>query len=269
MFSALRRRIHVSPATTISSLALVFAMTGGAYAAGRYVITSTRQIKPSVLKQLQGKAGANGASGAQGASGPAGSQGPAGANGKDGTPGTNGQNGVSVTSAVLAAKNANCPNGGSEFTAAEGKKTYACNGEKGKEGTFGGQMLPEGKTLTGAYSAAAFSEASATKGGGKASTAVSFALPVPGGTILVHEIKAGETTLPEGCTGNANEPGAEPGNLCVFSRSEENVLAVGISPQGGATEIFGVEFYGLAAAKGNVYISGTWAVTAGSGVGKG
>jgi hypothetical protein len=35
---------HLNPAMVIAMLALVFAMTGGAYAAGRYVITSTGQI---------------------------------------------------------------------------------------------------------------------------------------------------------------------------------------------------------------------------------
>ena len=35
MFSAIRRQMHVSPATVIATLALVFAMTGGAYAASK------------------------------------------------------------------------------------------------------------------------------------------------------------------------------------------------------------------------------------------
>jgi hypothetical protein len=34
------------------SLALVFAMTGGAYAARKIIITSTKQISPKVLKKL-------------------------------------------------------------------------------------------------------------------------------------------------------------------------------------------------------------------------
>src|ERR1700684_2101889 len=84
MLSALRSRVTYANVT--ATLALLFAMTGGAYAAKAYLITSTKQIKPSVLKSLQGKAGAKGANGAPGATGPAGPGGPAGA----GTPGSQG-----------------------------------------------------------------------------------------------------------------------------------------------------------------------------------
>ncbi|HEY5343386.1 MAG TPA: hypothetical protein VIJ66_06970, partial [Solirubrobacteraceae bacterium] len=75
MFSALRKRMHLSPATAIATLALVFAMTGGAYAAKHYLINSTKQISPKVLRALKGKNGKNGLNGANGA---AGAQGPAG-----------------------------------------------------------------------------------------------------------------------------------------------------------------------------------------------
>jgi hypothetical protein len=44
MLSAIRRRM--SYANVLASLALFFAMTGGAYGASHYLITSTRQIKP-------------------------------------------------------------------------------------------------------------------------------------------------------------------------------------------------------------------------------
>jgi hypothetical protein len=70
-----------SPAVLIASLALFVALGGSAVAARHFLITSTRQIKPSVLHALRGAAGARGPSGpagAQGAPGPAGPQGPAG-----------------------------------------------------------------------------------------------------------------------------------------------------------------------------------------------
>jgi hypothetical protein len=47
---------HLSYANVVSTLALLFAMTGGALAASHYVITSTKQIKPSVLEKLTPKA---------------------------------------------------------------------------------------------------------------------------------------------------------------------------------------------------------------------
>jgi len=86
MLSFLRR--HLSYANVAATMALVFAMGGSAVAASHYLITSTKQIKPSVLKSLKGNAGPRGAAGPAGPAGPAGSAGAAGAAGKDGAPGT-------------------------------------------------------------------------------------------------------------------------------------------------------------------------------------
>ena len=80
-------RKRLSYANVTATLALVFAMSGGALAANHYLITSTKQINPSVLKKLTGKAGAPGSAGATGATGPGGATGPAGATGGTGKEG--------------------------------------------------------------------------------------------------------------------------------------------------------------------------------------
>ena len=70
-----------SPAVVVAAVALFVALGGTAVAAHRFLITSTREIKPSVLRELKGAPGPPGwpgAAGPQGASGAAGPQGPAG-----------------------------------------------------------------------------------------------------------------------------------------------------------------------------------------------
>ncbi|HWY17712.1 MAG TPA: hypothetical protein VNY27_03255 [Solirubrobacteraceae bacterium] len=249
----------MSPTTVIVTLALVFAMTGGAYAAKKYLITSTGQIKPSVLAQLKGRSGGAGASGATGPAGTQGPQGPAGPGGPGGPEGKAGSPGTSVSSGVEP-KGANCKEGGSKFTSAGGV-TYACNGEKGKEGTFGGQTLPKGQTLRGAWGASSFAEAEAPNPGyGAALTAVSFALPVAG-EPTAHYIKPGGS-LPPGCTGSEAEPGAESGNLCVFQGAELNIkLVSGVVLAGSPSLTIGFDFQGLSKEKGAMSLGGTWAVT--------
>ncbi len=65
-------RRHFSYANVVATLALVFAMSGGALAANHYLINSPKQINPKVLKKLRGPKGKTGAAGPTGATGPAG-----------------------------------------------------------------------------------------------------------------------------------------------------------------------------------------------------
>jgi Collagen triple helix repeat (20 copies) len=84
-------------ANVVATLALVFAMSGGAIAANHYLITSTKQISPKVIKKLKGKAGPAGKQGAAGPAGPAGKEGQAGKEGlagKDGKDGKEGKEGA-------------------------------------------------------------------------------------------------------------------------------------------------------------------------------
>jgi hypothetical protein len=69
-------------------LALVLAMSGGAWAASHYVVTSTKQVSPKVLKALKGNSGPAGPAGAAGAAGAASTvPGPAGSTGVTGATG--------------------------------------------------------------------------------------------------------------------------------------------------------------------------------------
>ena len=261
MFSLIRRRFTY--ANVALTLALVFAMTGGAYAAKRYVITSTKQIGPTVLKQLRGKAGPAGPEGKQGpagANGKDGAQGPAGANGKEGA---QGPAGVSVASLESKAKIGSCKEGGSEFKAASGT-TYACNGEKGKEGSpwTAGGTLPAGKTEKGQWSASLNKNFEGSVGG---NAAISFGIPLVSAPTLVYVSETEGSHAPE-CPGTVAEPEAAEGDLCVYATFENlgpNKLATFVEGEvtkvGGflsftGGEIAGKEVFGVA-------IHGAWAVT--------
>jgi hypothetical protein len=193
MFSVLRRRLTYTNVGV--TLALFFSMSGGALAAGHYLITSTKQIKPSVLSALKGKAGPAGAAGSVGAAGTAGAQGPQGSAGAKGETGPEGKEGK------------------------EGKPGK--EGKAGKEGspwTAGGTLPPE-KTETGTWSFGV----TPIEAEGKLTVEVpiSFNIPLGEGLELAHthyvtrEDLTSKSALPE-CPGSFEKPSAEPGNLCVY-----------------------------------------------------
>lgn len=82
----LRKRLTY--ANVVATLALVFSMTGGAMAAKHYLINSTQQINPKVIRALKGKEGPRGARGNEG---PEGKEGAAGEEGKQGPSGEESQ----------------------------------------------------------------------------------------------------------------------------------------------------------------------------------
>ncbi len=209
MFQALRKRIQVTPATVIASLALVFAMTGGAYAASKYLITSTKQISPKVVKALKGANGKNGANGANGATGPAGPTGGTGPQGPQGNPGNNGSNGAegkSVTGVVATA--GECPAGGEKYTSASGS-VPVCNGQTGYTET-----LPSGKSEHGVWSA----KYPKNEEAGIRYLPISFPIPLPVSLEESHVHIVGlEEPGGEHCAeGTRENPKAAPGYLCIY-----------------------------------------------------
>lgn len=87
---------HLTYANVVATLALLFAMAGGAVAATHYLITSSKQISPKVLAELKGRSGTPGtvgASGVRGERGEKGERGETGPEGKIGPVGTVGPKG--------------------------------------------------------------------------------------------------------------------------------------------------------------------------------
>ncbi len=98
-------RRHLTYANVAATLALVFAMSGGALAANHYLVESTKEINPKVLKKLHGavgKAGKTGGTGAPGPTGPAGTPGAGGPPGSRGLEGPRGSEGPQGPSAAFS-----------------------------------------------------------------------------------------------------------------------------------------------------------------------
>jgi hypothetical protein len=254
---------HLSYANVAATLALVFALTGGAFAAssrsgGGSPAKATVSVTPVAATTAKKKAkapargpagpkGATGAAGATGATGPAGATGPSGAQGSAGPNGTNGTNGEpgkegtpgkegeSVKSKAYTGSE--CPEGGSEFKVGAKTPTYACNGEKGV--IHPGETLAPEASETGAWTAGVVTLGTPLPVGDVLLVPVaSFTIPLgkPLGELEVHYVNpAGEEVIENGgrtvqpplagCPGKAAKPEATPGNFCVYAEREEGVVS--------------------------------------------
>ncbi len=264
MFSWVRRQL--SPATVMAFVALVFAMTGGAYAvtghggsgpaasAGSASAVATAAKSKAKPKVKVGPRGPAGPAGAQGPAGPAGGTGPQGSagatgaagakgeNGAAGTNGTNGTNGGSVTSVESKSKIGPCEKGGSEFTSASGK-TYACTGETGAPWPAGG-TLPKGATETGVWSTGDFYDGETSGSKIYDLPVASFSIPLAAplayhskaeeeggaGANQVHFINGGDKEVREEETTPA--PAACPGSIEKPEAESGNLCIYGTANAG-------------------------------------
>jgi hypothetical protein len=92
---------RASYANVVSTIALFFALGGGALAATHYLITSTKQIKPSVLQALRGRSGRPGPAGTPGANGTNGTNGASATNGAPGATGPTGPAGPGFVRTIV------------------------------------------------------------------------------------------------------------------------------------------------------------------------
>ncbi len=281
MFGSIRRRM--SYANIAATIAVFFALSGGAYAASKYLITSTKQISPKVLKSLKGKqgkqgpagqagtagaagakgeTGAGGAKGETGAAGAKGATGPTGPQGEPGPAGPAGKEGESVTVKQLTGKEGGCAEGGSEFSDKSGSAS-ACNG-KSAGGTLENHKSESGTWALTVPSVKYVGDASL---GYVGFAAITFPVPLTSeerNHLAVHYMAPGETSAECPTAGEQGGSEAEPGNLCIYplrafpaSLEYNFVESVRIGPNETG---FVLPLYNATAPEG--YASGVWVLTA-------
>jgi hypothetical protein len=246
----------------VAVVALVAALTGGAYAAsGGLTAKQKKQVKKIARTEAQKFSGA-------------GPQGPVGPQGPPGAPGQTGANGVNGKSVVIdnESQGVHCAAGGLNIEVeGSGTKKYVCNGQTGFV-----EALPSDNSLKGVWSAADKGELTPML------VPISFDVEVSPAPTLVYIDESGAfaiTVKPDGtpgflgeesaiealCPGSAAAPEAEPGYLCIYVQKAEKVeTATSLFIGGWATPTkFGASIpLTVAATEDPALIRGTWAVTA-------
>jgi hypothetical protein len=214
MISRIREKL--GPAGfAIAVVALIAAMAGGAYAASGALTGKQKKEVEKIAKKVSkpGKPGAPGTPGANGPAGPAGPTGSAGAKGDPGAKGdigNTGPPGTSVTATEFTGAKGPCTAGGVEFKPPT-PATFACNGAQASGGEFPATLPPEA-TEKGTWRLVS---------NGEEEQFVPISFPIPLATAdaegLQIETLSQEEAATLNCPGNAKEPVAEPGFLCVYT----------------------------------------------------
>jgi hypothetical protein len=231
MFSRIHEKLGTA-GFVISIVALIAALTGGAYAAAGLSPQVKKQItkeSKKFSKQFSKQFAVAGPQGAKGDTGAAGAKGDTGAQGGKGDPGAPGS-----------------PGG---------------PGPEGSPWTAGG-VLPEGETETGAWGFGIVSNSEIQ------TVPVSFNIPLETAPVI-HVIQengkektgGGEIDQPA-CPGEVAEPAADPGTLCLYTEKEVNIAFPGY-PDPSFTKSFTTgAAIGIVPSATGSRAFGTWAVTA-------
>lgn len=290
MFHKVRERLG-SAGLAVAIVALIVALSGGAYAAtatdsakkpakGLTKAQVIALIKANSKPGPPGSPGSPGPAGGPGSKGDQGIQGPKGDKGDKGDAGT----GINLIPIGIGGPASKCGGRGGatlKENAAPGAEKDICTGEKGAQGDKGdpgdpwsvGGVLPPGRTETGAW---AFS---AAEDDGAILVPISFPIPLAGEPTeegfseeRVH-FQSDSDFSTECPTGGVNEPKAPPGHLCVFYRTEAGggtpvnatftqIAQLGVPFAGASNSGAMLEFAFSGAAGESAHGFGSWAVTA-------
>ncbi len=264
MYSNVRR--HINATTVVAFIALLFAMSGGAFAINgskanastkpERISAATSKSKKKPSKPSKGTPGPRGKEGPAGKEGPVGKEGPAGKEGPTGKEGAAGKEGIGKEGPAGPAG----PKGATGPQGLEGKTGYV-------------PFLPEGATETGTWNVSA-------EGVAESFHIVSLSFPIPlkaeqegGGSgqgpvigfAKILFVESG-TTPPSHCPGTAYEPKAEAGYLCIYEQEGSEIKYNPPFAPGGTVGSRGATSAGtlldFETTKASSYADGTWAVTA-------
>lgn len=284
MFHKVRERLG-SAGLAVAILALIVALSGGAYAA-----TATNSAKKpakgltkaQVIALIKANPGPPGSPGAPGPAGGAGPKGDQGTPGGKGDPGPKGDTGTSVNLTPIAVGAGKCSGRGGatlKENASPDAEKDICTGEKGVQGDKGdpgdpwavGGVLPPGKSETGAW---AFS---AAEDEDEIFVPISFTIPLAGepteeGFIEEDVHFQGDADFATACpNASVTEPKAPPGKLCVFAfpfggvvnATFTRISNLNFSNEPGASTAGAVVQFAFSGAAGDLAQgNGSWAVTA-------
>ena len=161
--------------------------------------------------------------------------------------------------AVVAKKGKRGPTG--QQGPAGPKGALGDTGPPGQAGPFV-DTVPSGKSESGIFGTSGTSAA-----GTVASASISFGIPLASAPTA-HYVLASAVSPPAGCEGDYTNPGADPGNLCVFQGYGNNNLSfIGfVDAQNGSNSSIADKQGDLityfAASGGIFYDHGVWVVTA-------
>jgi hypothetical protein len=282
MFHKVREKLG-SAGLAVAIVALVVALSGGAYAATA-TNSAKKPAKGLTKAQVIALIKANpGPAGSPGPVGPVGGPGAQGDRGLKGDTGDAGDTGTSINLTPIAIGAGKCTGRGGatlKESASPGAEKDICNGEKGLQGDKGdpgdpwsvGGVLPAGATETGAWAFTAADDDA------EIAVPISFAIPLAGEPTEeelaeddVHY--QGEAGFATACpAGSVGEPKAPSGKLCVFYNSFggapvnatfTRIGKLNLLEEPGASSAGAVVQFAFSGTAGELARgSGSWAVTA-------
>ncbi len=233
----LKRRLDINgPGITIGVIALIFALTGAAFAASGGLSGKQKKEVTAIAKKFAGKPGAPGANGAPGTAGAPGAKGAAGGAGSEGPAGKS----VSVTEVPIG--EVECSGRGGTLIEKEdsGTPVEVCTGEKGATGPEGvcstaGCTLPTGVVEQGTWGFDRSVEKFTVEVGGNTEeitvgdsevirAPISFSIPMSAALTPEKVHYSTEGTFGTFCEGSAAAPKPKnSGELCVYENTGSNV----------------------------------------------